>query len=130
MEGLWRRGCSSERRRTHPDVDGRRHEPESSPQIFIRPPAGWDEDPDVVYEVLRPLYGIPSSARALGCQIIRDRVAGTLKLVQGQYIRRILETHGMTEANPVKTPLAPGIRLSKRDCPERNVGRRNHVEPS
>jgi len=39
--------------------------PESAPQIFIRPPAGWDEEPDVVYEVLRPLYGIPSSARAL-----------------------------------------------------------------
>jgi len=39
--------------------------PEKAPQIFIRPPDGWDEDPDVVYEVLRPLYGIPSSARAL-----------------------------------------------------------------
>lgn len=39
--------------------------PEKALQIFIRPPVGWDEDPDVVYEVLRPLYGIPSSARAL-----------------------------------------------------------------
>ena len=34
-------------------------------QVFIRPPSGWDEDPGVVYEVLRPLYGIPSSAQAL-----------------------------------------------------------------
>jgi hypothetical protein len=34
-------------------------------RVFIRPPAGAEEDDDVVYEVLRPLYGIPSSARAL-----------------------------------------------------------------
>eukprot|EP00961_Rhodomonas_salina_P159461 2147337-Rhodomonas_salina.1 len=39
--------------------------PEKAPQFFIRPPSGWDEEPGVVYEVLRPLYGIPSSARAL-----------------------------------------------------------------
>jgi len=45
--------------------------PEDTPQIFIRPPSGWDEDPGVVYEVLRPLYGIPSSARALHFTQIR-----------------------------------------------------------
>ena len=39
--------------------------PEDTPQVFIRPPSGWDEEEGVVYEVLRPLYGIPSSARAL-----------------------------------------------------------------
>ena len=39
--------------------------PEKTPQIFIRPPQGWPEEEGVVYEVLRPLYGIPSSARAL-----------------------------------------------------------------
>ena len=39
--------------------------PEETPQIFIRPPQGWPEEEGVVYEVLRPLYGIPSSARAL-----------------------------------------------------------------
>mmetsp|Transcript_63863 Transcript_63863/g.133024 ORF Transcript_63863/g.133024 Transcript_63863/m.133024 type:complete len:143 (-) Transcript_63863:158-586(-) len=38
---------------------------EDMPQVFIRPPSGWQEEPGVVYEVLRPLYGIPSSARAL-----------------------------------------------------------------
>jgi len=38
---------------------------EDMPQVFIRPPSGWTEEPGVVYEVLRPLYGIPSSARAL-----------------------------------------------------------------
>ena len=39
--------------------------PEAMPQVFIKPPPGWTEEPGVVYEVLRPLYGIPSSARAL-----------------------------------------------------------------
>jgi len=162
--------------------------PEGAQQIFIRPPSGWDEEPGIVYEVLRPLYGIPSSARALhftlakfmseqgfvksgfeesvwvreadekykhqilmsahidytlilckdiatlqdfkqqfltrfkgtdegevteylGCEIERDRVAGTLKISQCTYIRRILETHGMTDTNPVKMPLNPA-----RDC--------------
>jgi len=104
--------------------------PEKAQQIFIRPPSGWDEEPGVVYEVLRPLYGIPSSARALGCEIERDRVAGTLKISQRTYIRRILQTHGMEDANPVKTPLEPGARLSRRDSPERNDGRRNHLLPA
>ena len=36
--------------------------PEEMPQVFIKPPPGWTEEPGVVYEVLRPLYGIPSSA--------------------------------------------------------------------
>eukprot|EP00961_Rhodomonas_salina_P217554 2939988-Rhodomonas_salina.1 len=39
--------------------------PEKAPQFFIQPPSGWDEESGVVYECLRPLYGIPSSARAL-----------------------------------------------------------------
>eukprot|EP00961_Rhodomonas_salina_P303016 3941063-Rhodomonas_salina.1 len=39
--------------------------PEDVPQFFIRPPAGWPEEEDVVYEVLRPLYGAPNSGRTL-----------------------------------------------------------------
>lgn len=39
--------------------------PEDTPQVFVRPPSGWDEEEGVVDAVLRPLYGIPSSARAL-----------------------------------------------------------------
>jgi len=110
--------------------------PEEAPQIFIRPPVGWEEESGVVYEVLRPLYGIPSSARALhytlGCDVERDRVAKTLTLRQPTYIRRVLAAHGMTDCNPVKTPLETGTRLSARDCPsspEGNRRRRHHVEP-
>lgn len=32
---------------------------------FIQPPVGYPEDDNVVYEVLRPLSGIPSSAQAM-----------------------------------------------------------------
>jgi len=107
--------------------------PEDVPQIFIRPPAGWDEDPGIVYEVLRPLYSIPSSARALhytlGCEVVRDRAAGMLLMKQGSYIHRILATHGMEDANPVKTPLQPGARLSRKDSPESDARRWNHLEP-
>eukprot|EP00961_Rhodomonas_salina_P147828 1989748-Rhodomonas_salina.1 len=34
-------------------------------RVFIRPPKGATDDDGVVYEVLCPLYGISSSARAL-----------------------------------------------------------------
>jgi len=52
----------------------------------------------------------------LGCDIVRDRAARTLTICQASYIRRILACHGMTDANPVKTPLQPGVCLTKRDC--------------
>eukprot|EP00961_Rhodomonas_salina_P076425 1026382-Rhodomonas_salina.1 len=156
--------------------------PEKQSQLFIRPPSGWDEEAGVVYEVLRPLYGVPSSARSLhftldkfmrenkfqksgfeesvwiryaddelphtimsldtlskfkarflerfegtdegevteylGCDIVRDREQGTLTIRQTAYIRKCIAVHGMTNANPVKTPMEPGVRLSKRDCPK------------
>eukprot|EP00961_Rhodomonas_salina_P290327 3923186-Rhodomonas_salina.1 len=40
--------------------------PEGNPSsIFITPPDCVEEEAGVVYEVLKPLYGIPNSARAL-----------------------------------------------------------------
>ena len=33
-------------------------------KVYISPPKGFDEDPDYVYELRRPLYGMPSAARA------------------------------------------------------------------
>eukprot|EP00961_Rhodomonas_salina_P258400 3492532-Rhodomonas_salina.2 len=39
--------------------------PEAVTQVFIRPPAGWVEDPGVVYEVCSPLYGHPAIACCL-----------------------------------------------------------------
>jgi len=57
------------------------------------------------------------SPEYLGCEVIRDRAAGTLLLCQSTYIHRILAYHGMLDTNPVKTPLAPGERLSTKDSP-------------
>jgi len=64
----------------------------------------------------------PAGRICLGCDVVRDRAAKTLTLRQTSYIRRVLAAHGMTEANPVKTPLEPGARLSKRDCPQSDAG--------
>jgi len=71
---------------------------------------------------------IQASWADLGCDVVRDRTAKTLTLRQTSYIRRVLAAHGMTTANPVKTPLEPGVRLSKRDCPCRHAGGRLDVE--
>ena len=165
-------------------------------RVFIRPPPGSSEDdPNVVYEVLRPLYGVPSSAKALnvtlhnyltslgfktvgfeesvwvrpaggryskrimlsahiddnlitaettqvleqfkrdflsrfkgtdegevsqylGCEFVRDRARRTGELKQTAYAKRLLQKFDMWEAMPVKTPLEPGYRLTKDDCPE------------
>mmetsp|Transcript_29955 Transcript_29955/g.61617 ORF Transcript_29955/g.61617 Transcript_29955/m.61617 type:complete len:98 (+) Transcript_29955:932-1225(+) len=71
---------------------------------------------------------IQASWADLGCYVVRDRVAKTLTLRQTSYIRRVLAAHGMSDANPVKTPLEPGVRLSKRDSPGGNAGGRLDVE--
>ena len=168
--------------------------PEDTRTIYITPPEGVDENPDVVYRVVRPLYGIPSSARALhftlvrwfreqgftqagfeesvfirkaggrykediyvsshiddlltackdpatlalfkqdflaafegtddgpvedylGCEVVRDWKAGSLTLRQCGYIQRVLRVCGAENYAPVDTPLKPGKRLSRRDCP-------------
>ena len=42
-----------------------------------------------------------------GVQILRERKMKFLKLHQGQYIREILETYGMTDCEPIDTPMDP-----------------------
>ena len=39
--------------------------PKGGKTIYITPPQGWEEDPDMVYEVKKPLYGMPHSGRCL-----------------------------------------------------------------
>jgi hypothetical protein len=39
--------------------------PKDGKPIYITPPPGVQEDPDIVYQVLRPLYGMPHSGRCL-----------------------------------------------------------------
>ncbi len=42
-----------------------------------------------------------------GVQIVRDRAMKFLKLHQGQYIRELLEAHGMSNCEAVDTPMDP-----------------------
>src|SRR6266481_4858776 len=49
--------------------------------------------------------------KILGIQVIRDRKAGTLKIMQGAYIDKILVRFNMAKANPVSTPLPKNIKL-------------------
>ncbi len=39
--------------------------PKGGKTIYITPPQGWEEDPDTVYEVKKPLYGMSHSVRYL-----------------------------------------------------------------
>ena len=53
--------------------------------------------------------------KILGIQVIRDREAGTLKIVQSTYIDKILARFNMAEAKPVTTPLPKNIKLDNID---------------
>jgi hypothetical protein len=46
--------------------------PKGGKTIDITPPQGLEEDPDVVYEVKRPIYGMP---QALWQMLTQDMVA-------------------------------------------------------
>ena len=50
--------------------------------------------------------------------MIRDRQKRELLLRQKGYAERILQLYWFWDCHTVKTPLAPGVRLSKNDCPE------------
>ena len=39
--------------------------PEDTPTVYVTPPWGWEEEPGIVWEVAKPLYGHPAAARAL-----------------------------------------------------------------
>ena len=49
--------------------------------------------------------------KILGIQVIRDRQAGTLKILQSAYINKILVHFNMAKVNPVLTPLSKKSNL-------------------
>ena len=54
----------------------------------------------------------------LGCTVKRDRINKRLTLSQEQHARKIISKTGLpAEANTVDTPLVPGTKLTKKDCP-------------
>ena len=44
-------------------------------------------------------------------ELERDLEKTTLKIMQSQYIKRVLEKFGMADSHPVSTPLDPSIKL-------------------
>jgi hypothetical protein len=54
----------------------------------------------------------------LGMSITRDRAAGTLKLSQEKYIKKVLEKFNMAEAKAVCMPLGVQFKLNKEQCPK------------
>ena len=52
----------------------------------------------------------------VGIEVDRDRHTGTLTIRQTQYFDRLLTRFGMTDANPVDTPLDPNVRLRTHDA--------------
>jgi hypothetical protein len=53
----------------------------------------------------------------LGVEIRRDRAKRTLSLSQGAYVQTILGRFNLENANPVTSPMDPGIHLSKSQSP-------------
>lgn len=49
----------------------------------------------------------------LGVDVNYNKSAGTLKISQEELIRDLLERTGLSDCNPVSTPLPPGTRLAK-----------------
>ena len=54
----------------------------------------------------------------LGVEVIRDRENRTIALSQRQYIIDMLERYGMSDCNPVSTPMQPNLKLSKAMGPQ------------
>jgi transposase InsO family protein len=53
----------------------------------------------------------------LGMHITRDREKRLLSISQKAYLEKILENAGMTQCNPVSTPMTPGVTLQKATRP-------------
>ena len=49
----------------------------------------------------------------LGMRIIRDKVNGTLKFSQLEYVKKVLSRFNMNEIKPVSTPLGSHFKLNK-----------------
>ena len=62
-----------------------------------------------------------SARQILGMSIIRDRVAGTLKLSQEKYIQKVLEKFSMSDAKARSTPLGSNLKLSKSQSPKKEA---------
>ena len=54
-----------------------------------------------------------ASKQIIGLRITRDKVNGTMKLLQTEYVKKVLSKFNMNEARLISTPLGSHFRLSK-----------------
>lgn len=52
-----------------------------------------------------------AAKKILGIEIVRDRVKGTLKLSQEDYLNKVLETYKMEQSKQVVTPLGAHLKM-------------------
>ena len=64
------------------------------------------------------LHDLGPTHFVLGVEVQQDLKAKTVTLSQHQYIVDMLEGYNMTDCNPVGTPMAPGLKLSKQMGPQ------------
>lgn len=64
----------------------------------------------------------------LGMEIERDRVSGTISVCQRKYIRDVLDRFGMSDCNPVSTPVDINQKLSKEMAPTDAAGREEMMQ--
>ena len=62
----------------------------------------------------------------VGMRIIRDKANGTLKLLQSEYVKKVLSKFNMNEAKPVSTPLGNHLKLSKEQS-QKTEEKRDHM---
>ena len=53
----------------------------------------------------------------LGFRVRRDRKARTIAINQQSYIKSMLDRFNLTSAKPISTPMDPGAKFSKNQCP-------------
>lgn len=60
-----------------------------------------------------PAKDLGKAEHYLGIKIVRDRKAKTIKVSQTAMIEKILEEYGMSDCNPVSTPMETGLKLMR-----------------
>jgi len=61
----------------------------------------------------------------MGIKLTDDRENRTVTLSQAQYAELLLKRFHMDTCNPVSTPMEPGVRLTKTDCPTSEEEKQN-----
>ena len=62
----------------------------------------------------------------LGMRIVKDKANGTLKLLQSEYVKKIISRFNMNEAKPVSTPLGSYFKLRK-EWSSKTEEKRDHM---